>query len=222
MIEQLQTKGLLYSQITRNTAGTVARREGISPREVPRFAIRTPDLAHEDQREVVDGLISIGPVRQVSKRHYEQIGERLSSQNLYRGTVQIRLALRWLELVELGGAPTALLVDLWQNRESATTGVDAPKPVSSESYRSSLSPAKDIYVGNLYYGASEQDLRDMFGNSGQVEHVSVPKDYLTGNNRSYAFVRMVDSATSVKAFTEINGQMLGGRPLKLGWAFRRV
>ena len=57
IVERLQTKGLWSSQITSQAARIAARRQGISPREVPRFAIRSPDIAQNDQREVVDSFI---------------------------------------------------------------------------------------------------------------------------------------------------------------------
>ena len=219
IIELLQTKGLLSSQITRNAAGSVARRRRISPRAVPRFAIRTPDLARRDQREVVNALISVGPLSQIRNSHYEQIREKLSGQNIYRGTVKIRQVLRWLELVELGGAPTERLVSLW------TDGKDPYKPapdIAEEPTTTSVTPAKDIYVGNLDYGVTEQELQSAFERVGIVVSVTIPRDYLTSHNRGYAFVRMSDSATSLKAFAEINGQLLRNRPLKLGWSFRQT
>ena len=59
----------------------------------------------------------------------------------------------------------------------------------------------------------------MFERVGSVVSVTMPTDYLTGSNRGYAFVRMSDSATSLKAFKDINGLLLRNRPLKLGWSF---
>ena len=219
IVELLQTKGLLSSQITRNAAGSVARRRRILPREVPRFAIRTPDLVQRDQREVVNALISIGPLSQIRNSHYERILKKLSGQNIYHGPVKIRKLLRWLELVELGGAPTERLVSLW------TDGKDPYKPepdVAEKPTTTSVTPVKDIYVGNLDYGVTEQEIQSAFARVGSVVSVTIPRDYLTGHNRGYAFVRMSDSATSLKAFTELNGQLLRNRPLKLGWSFRQT
>ena len=221
IIEQLQTKGLLSSQITRSAAGSAARRRGVGPREVPRFAIRTPDIVRRDQREVVDALISIGPIGQVGNQHLERIREKLSGQNIYRGTVKVRQLLLWLELVNPGGAPTALLAGLWTEGDNTSQKTSDPKSNPTDKSGTSLSPVKDIYVGNLDYNASEREIRSVFEKVGAVVRVSMPKDYLTGNNRGYAFVRMADSETSLKAFKEFNGQFLGRQALKLGWAFRQ-
>lgn len=221
IIELLQTKGLLSSQVTRSAAGSVARRKGISPRKVPRFAIRTPDLAQRDQREVVNALISIGPLSQIRNSHYEWIREKLSGQNIYRDTVKVRQLLRWLELVDLGGTPTDRLAKLWTDNEDIPSVAHKPKSdVAAKPTTPSVTPVKDIYIGNLDYGATEQEIQRMFERVGIVVNVTIPKDSLTDRNRGYAFVRMSDSATSLKAITEINGQLLRNRPLKLGWSFR--
>ena len=221
IIEQLQTKGLLSSQITRRAAGLAARRQGVGPREVPRFAIRTPDIVRRDQGEVVAALVELGPVGQVGNQQLEEVREKLGSQNIYRGTVKIRQLLHWLDLIRLGGNPTARLADLWSEGEKSSRQSSGTKPVYSGKSSPSVSPVKGIYVGNLDYDASESDIRHLFESIGPVAQVSIPKDYLSGRNRGYAFVRMADSESSLQAFKEIDGRMLGSRPLKLGWSFRQ-
>ncbi|MDE0101269.1 MAG: putative DNA binding domain-containing protein [Bryobacterales bacterium] len=218
LVESLQTKGLLWSEITKRVAANIARRQGITTRDVPRFAIRAPDVALRDQFEVVEALMEMGPLNQVRNAHFERIRGKLSDHNLYRGIVKIRQLLHWLQLVDSGGAPTERLRKVWADGEGSH-----PTPELDVEARptTSLTPARDIYVGNLDYGATESDLRSVFGRVGEVLDVSIPKDYLTGHSRGYAFVRMVDSATSLKAFAEINGQSLRDRPLKLGWSFRQ-
>lgn len=220
IIAQLQTKGLLVSAITKSAVSSAARRQGIGRREVPRFAIRTPDTVQKDQREVVDALISIGPLSQIGRTHYELIRNKLSGQNIYRSTIKIRELLRWLELVDSGGTPTDRLSKLWIDSKDTPSAPHRPKPDIKDKPTTSVTPVKDIYVGNLDPRTTEHDIQRLFANAGAVVSVSMPKDYLTGHNRGYAFVRMSDSATSQKAFTEINGQLLRKRPLKLGWSFR--
>lgn len=222
ILEQLQTKGLLSSQISRRAAGSVARREGIGPRDVPRFAIRTPDIVQRDQMEVVESLIGIGPLGHVGNPELESVCGKVSGHNIYRSAYQIRQLLRWLELVDLGGAPTQRLADLWDNGKGSASESSKSRVEDLVEPTTSLSPARDIYVGNLHYGATEQEVRSAFESVGTVVSVALPKDYLTGNNRGYAFVRMSDSATALRAFADINGRSLGGRPLRLGWSFRRA
>lgn len=221
VVAQLQTKGLFSSTIGRRDAASAARRKGIGPREVPRFAIRTPDIARRDQREVVDALIAIGPQNQIGRGHYEQIRDNLSGQNIFRGTVKIRELFRWLELVEPGGAPTERLGSLWTSGGDAPGERDGEGPdVAEQRQSASVAPAKDIYVGNLDPDTSEQEIRELFETVGTVVSVTMPKDYLTRKNRGYAFVWMSDPTTSQEAFEKIEGRLLRNRPVKLGWSFR--
>ena len=83
-----------------------------------------------------------------------------------------------------------------------------------------MAPVRDIYVGNLDPETTEQEIRGLFETVGTVMNVTMPKDYLTGKNRGYAFVWMSDPTTSQKAFAEIKGRPLRNRPVKLGWSFR--
>ncbi len=221
IIEVLQTKGLLSSQITRRAAGSIARREGIAPREVPRFVIRTPDVAQRDQREVVDAVVSLGRLSQIKSSHFRRIDESLRGQNIYRGIVRIRHLLRWLDLVDRGGGPTDRLSNLWASVQSAPSNPDSRlADADRRSVGASFTPVRDIYVGNLDFRATEEEIRMLFEEIGPVLSVTMPKDYFTSDNRGFAFVRMCDSATSVKAFGTMDGQLFRNRPLKLGWSFR--
>ena len=76
----------------------------------------------------------------------------------------------------------------------------------------------NIYVGNLSYDTTEDGLREMFEQYGQVESVSVIKDRQTGRSRGFAFVIMPDDAEAQKAIEEANGQEMGGRALKVNQA----
>ena len=221
-LEQLQTKGLLSTQVSKGVIRTTARRQGIGPRDVPRFAIRTPDIVQKDQREIVEAVISSGPFSHVGNTECEAIRDRVSGHNAYRNSTRIRLLLRWLELIAQGGAPTPRLIELWGGDQ--VEGGESTQPRSEDPGEStaSLAPVRDIYVGNLDYEATEQDICKLFEKVGPVLNVALPKDYLTGNNRGYAFVRMSDTAATMRAFTDLNGRFLVGRPLSLGWSFRRA
>ena len=68
-----------------------------------------------------------------------------------------------------------------------------------------------IYVGNLAYETSEQDLREAFEAHGQVQEVSMIQDRDTGRSKGFAFVEMPDSAEAQAAIGALNGKELGGR-----------
>lgn len=69
----------------------------------------------------------------------------------------------------------------------------------------------NIFVGNLPYGISEQDLRHEFEAFGQVDSVRVIKDRETGKSKGFGFVEMPDQSAAQRAVTALNGKEIGGR-----------
>ncbi len=76
----------------------------------------------------------------------------------------------------------------------------------------------NIYVGNLSYKASEEELRQAFAAYGQVSSVAIIKDAATGQSRGFAFVEMPNAAEGAAAIAGLNGKELKGRPLKINEA----
>ncbi len=74
-----------------------------------------------------------------------------------------------------------------------------------------------LYVGNLPWSASEDDIRELFSPIGVIESVSLITDRETGRSRGFAFVEM-DRADANKAISQLNGQDFGGRPLRVNEA----
>lgn len=70
-----------------------------------------------------------------------------------------------------------------------------------------------IYVGNLSYETTEQDLRDLFMKAGTVTSVALIKDRDSGQSKGFAFVEMSTQAELQKAIGMFNGYTLNGRPL---------
>ena len=77
---------------------------------------------------------------------------------------------------------------------------------------------RKLYVGNLPYSISEDELRELFSRSGAVDSVSVVRDNATGRARGFAFVEMATDADAAKAVTELNETQLGGRTLAVNEA----
>ena len=76
----------------------------------------------------------------------------------------------------------------------------------------------NIYVGNLSYGMSEDELRDAFGAYGTVSSVKILMDRETGRSRGFGFVEMPDQSEAQAAITQLNGKDVGGRPLRINEA----
>ena len=79
-----------------------------------------------------------------------------------------------------------------------------------------------IYVGNLSYDTTREDLEQAFGEHGQVTDVHVPMDRETGRPRGFAFVEMSDDTAAQAAVDAINGTELGGRTLTVNKARERT
>jgi RNA recognition motif-containing protein len=73
-----------------------------------------------------------------------------------------------------------------------------------------------LYVGNLAFSTTEQELRDLFGQHGSVESVSLITDRETGQPRGFGFVEMASGAE--KAISALDGKEVGGRTLKVNVA----
>jgi RNA recognition motif-containing protein len=75
---------------------------------------------------------------------------------------------------------------------------------------------KRIYVGNLPFGATEDEVRDLFAAFGEVLSVSLISDRETGRPRGFGFVEMADGAD--EAIQALDQSSLGGRTLKINEA----
>jgi cold-inducible RNA-binding protein len=75
-----------------------------------------------------------------------------------------------------------------------------------------------IYVGNLSFNSTEQDLEDMFGEFGTVQSVKVIEDRETGRSRGFAFVEMSSNEEAQSAIAGLNGREIDGRPLTINEA----
>jgi len=76
----------------------------------------------------------------------------------------------------------------------------------------------NIFVGNLPYSSTEQQLRDMFAQYGQVSSSRIISDRETQRSRGFGFVEMPNDNEGRAAIDALNGYQLGGRPLKVNEA----
>ena len=77
--------------------------------------------------------------------------------------------------------------------------------------------AKKIYVGNLPFSATDDEIRTLFGSHGDVQSVSLITDRETGRPRGFGFVEMDDSGADA-AIAALNGTDMDGRALKVNEA----
>ena len=78
-----------------------------------------------------------------------------------------------------------------------------------------------LYVGNLSFESTENDLQDLFEQHGQVSEVTLMMDRMTGKSRGFAFVTMNDKAQAEVAMSALNGKELSGRTITVNEARAR-
>jgi cold-inducible RNA-binding protein len=77
---------------------------------------------------------------------------------------------------------------------------------------------KNIFVGNLDFGATESSLRTLFERYGTVDRVNLVTDRDTGRSRGFAFVEMPDASQAEQAIAALNGSQVDGRALNVNEA----
>ena len=77
---------------------------------------------------------------------------------------------------------------------------------------------KNLFVGNIDFNTTEDNLRQLFAPYGVVNQVTIVKDRETGQPRGFAFVEMAAVADADKAIAGLNGTLFGGRALNINEA----
>lgn len=78
-----------------------------------------------------------------------------------------------------------------------------------------------LYVGNLSFDTTENDLQDLFAQHGEVSDVALINDRATGRSRGFGFVTMPDSVSATAAMTALHGSDYQGRALTVNEARAR-
>jgi len=76
----------------------------------------------------------------------------------------------------------------------------------------------NIYVGNLPYGVSDDELRELFEPFGSVSRVNIISDRETGRSKGFGFVEMADDSEGQRAIEELNGHSMDGRKIAVNEA----
>lgn len=75
-----------------------------------------------------------------------------------------------------------------------------------------------IYVGNLAYGVTDEDLKEAFAEFGEVASAEIIKDRFSGQSKGFGFVEMPDNSGADAAIKALNGKALKGRNVKVNQA----
>lgn len=75
-----------------------------------------------------------------------------------------------------------------------------------------------LYVGNLPYSVTEEDIRELFSQVGKVASIDLIKDRMSGESKGFAFVEMDTNSEADKAIKSLNGSNYNGRLIKVNQA----
>jgi len=95
--------------------------------------------------------------------------------------------------------------------EAPRDSLESPGGFLRELGRQSMS--SKLYVGNLPFGVSEEDLKKLFSEAGEVQSVKIIIDQYSGRSRGFGFVEMTSKAEADKAISLLNGKILTDRTL---------
>jgi RNA recognition motif-containing protein len=79
----------------------------------------------------------------------------------------------------------------------------------------------NMYIGNLAYDVTENDLRIAFSEFGEVSSVKIITDKFSGRHKGFGFVEMPDNSEADQAIKALNGKVLNGRSIKVNQAEAR-
>ncbi|MEW6052580.1 MAG: RNA-binding protein [Nitrospirota bacterium] len=77
---------------------------------------------------------------------------------------------------------------------------------------------RKMYVGNIPYNATEDDLRELFSEYGEIESLKIMKDQFTDRSKGFGFIEMVNEEDAKKAMATLNGKNFKGKSLTVAEA----
>ena len=76
----------------------------------------------------------------------------------------------------------------------------------------------NLYIGNLSYNVTDEELKDLFAEFGEVSSANIIKDKISGRSKGFGFVEMPDNSEADKAIKALNGNDFKGRDIKVNQA----
>jgi ATP-dependent DNA helicase RecG len=226
LIERLLNKGLIRGLRTTKSTGKQRRNS-------PRWAVIPPDQALKHLREVQAQLRRSVPGGSLKSADFERIATELQPESPYgRSGGTLKRSIIALGLIDstglalgatgasvgtvLGGAQPDVLV-VGHPTSSRASSVSPEEMMDARAIAESR--GSRLYIGNLAFDATAQDVRAVATEIGEVADVAVPRDFSgRSRNRGYAFVQYRDAATATLALERLAGRTILGRPVTVDWA----
>ncbi|KAG7118928.1 RNA-binding protein rsd1 like [Verticillium longisporum] len=188
------------------TTGTVANGTATAPTATLEIIVQL--AARLRTRELKEFFEKVGPVNEA-----QIVKDRISQRSKGVGYVEFKsedTVTQALQLTgqKLLGIPIIVqLTEAEKNRQVRTT--------EAAGTQSNSIPFHRLYVGNIHFNVTEQDLQAVFEPFGELEFVQLQKDD-TGRSRGYGFVQYRDAGQAREALEKMNGFDLAGRPIRVG------
>jgi cold-inducible RNA-binding protein len=81
--------------------------------------------------------------------------------------------------------------------------------------------SKKLFIGNIEWGVTEDDLKELFGKHGEIEEAIIIKDKMSGRSKGFGFITFSNEEDADKAMEELNGHELNERSLVVNEARQR-
>lgn len=227
IIEPMQIKGVIYNAIPRTQKVNEARRRRVSQRTVPRIVVRPPQDCEVALNELFQAINKAGKTEQINPQFLNQLNDQLLPNNPYRGSVTtLYRLLGFLNLIDASKKPTLSMKNIWGEPRKQVTEI----PYSEEklsiqqlslfrtpSTRKTVEKYDAVYIGNIDYDTSQDELRVFFKGCGKVKNISIPVDFTTQRGRGFAFVQMSNHDEAQCAVDQLDGKLFKGRTVRVNW-----
>ncbi|KTW26337.1 hypothetical protein T552_02822 [Pneumocystis carinii B80] len=162
-------------------------------------------------RELIAFFEKVGPVRDA-----QVVKDRVSGRSKGVGYVEFREEESVHKAINMTGQRLLgipIIVQLTEAEKNRQAKADA---MISTGGRQGDAPFHRLYVGNIHFNLTEDDLRQIFEPFGELEFVQLQKEHDTGRSRGYGFVQYRDPAQARDALEKMNGFELAGRAIRVG------
>lgn len=227
LIERLQSKGLIRGLKTRSS--------GTQRRNSPRWAIIPPEAASKYLDELIARVRSAPAGVPLRGSDYDRISADLSGDSPYRrlganlkkSLIALGLSDRFGVLPESTASKAGQTTVGSESTEATSKVVADDNASAADLQEDELRVAQSIsgerglrlYIGNLAFAATQDDVRAVATQLGKVIEVVVPADVARPNrNRGFAFVQYADKEVAKRALTELAGKDIAGRTITVDWA----
>lgn len=162
-------------------------------------------------RELIAFFEKVGPVRDA-----QVVKDRVSGRSKGVGYVEFRDEESVHKAINMTGQRLLGIPIIVQLTEAEKNRQAKAEAMLSSGGRQSDAPFHRLYVGNIHFNLTEDDLRQIFEPFGELEFVQLQKEPDTGRSRGYGFVQYRDPAQARDALEKMNGFELAGRAIRVG------